>query len=157
MLSRHLNAALASFFLCLLILPTLSQNTQLLDFSSPNGLPSCANQCQPLYTAQYACIPPQAPVTNEATYRSCFCQSGFLRTLYSTTRGLCDAVCPVNDLTRIRDWYLQSCGQRAVFTNPGTSTSSSSTVTASATKGSQGGTKTSSSLVATDQPSQKNW
>ena len=140
------SGTLAGLFLwCIFSNPGGSQASQpqLLDFSSPNALPACANQCQPLYTAQYACIPPQAPVSDDAAYRSCFCQSAFLHNLYSTPAGLCDGICPPDGLAQIRNWYVGTCGQKAVAspsaaTSAGTSVSSSSTPTGS----NAGGTRT---------------
>lgn len=101
----------------LLVLPlfapiALTQATTLLNFAT-GALPSCANTCTALYNAQDACVPPAAPVTNQAIYQSCFCQSGYLAPLYTSPAGVCDQACGGADLTKIQSWYKGLCGQRA--------------------------------------------
>jgi hypothetical protein len=105
-----------------------SQSTALLDFSSPNGLPLCAQQCTPLYSAQGACVPPAVPASNTLDQqRACFCQSQFLQTLYASPNGLCDAACPAaGQLDQLRNWFTSSCAasQKAAG-QPGATTSTS--------------------------------
>ena len=88
-----------------------AQSTALLDFTSPNGLPLCAQQCVPLYSAQGACVPPAVPATNTLDQqRTCFCQSPFLQSLYAAPTGLCDAACPAaGELDQLRNWFTSSC------------------------------------------------
>ena len=75
-----------------------------------NALPACAQTCQLLQQAQAACFPPAVPTTDQATYQSCFCQSGYLATLRSSPSGTCDAVCPSpGDQRTIQTWYLSTC------------------------------------------------
>lgn len=108
-----------------------SQYGPLLDFTSPNALPSCATQCQPLYAAQYACIPPQAPIADPLTYQACFCRSPILQPLYSRDVGICDGICPPEQLAQIRNWYLGRCPQRNAVT---VTVTSSPSATATATR-----------------------
>ncbi|KAL9079616.1 MAG: hypothetical protein Q9157_001501 [Trypethelium eluteriae] len=86
----------------LAILPVVSTQ-QLLQYGT-NQLPSCAQGCTLLNQAQSACVPPAAPVTNQAQYQSCFCQSAYLRTLYQSPNGVCDANCGQSDLVKIQQW-----------------------------------------------------
>ncbi|KAI9697672.1 MAG: hypothetical protein M1836_004622 [Candelina mexicana] len=75
----------------------------------PNTLPACSTQCTPLLNAQNVCIPPAAQVTNEQTYKSCFCNSAYLTPLQNGVTGLCDQVCDAGSLTAIRNWFLGFC------------------------------------------------
>ncbi|KAI9868259.1 MAG: hypothetical protein M1830_005687 [Pleopsidium flavum] len=115
----------------LLSASVLSQTPTLLNFA-PGALPACANLCTPLYNAQNACIPPAAPATNQQTYQGCFCQSGYLTSLYNTPTGICDQACGSADLTQIQNWYKGLCGQRAGVA-PGSSTVAGSTTLATST------------------------
>ncbi|KAK8222756.1 hypothetical protein HDK77DRAFT_496650 [Phyllosticta capitalensis] len=95
--------------LALLFLLTLcaAQQVQLINYGA---LPSCAKGCTTLKTAQDGCIPPQAQVSTQQTYVSCFCQSAFLVNLKTTAQGLCDAACPsTSDQNSIKDWYNKYC------------------------------------------------
>ena len=88
-------------FLSLLASAAVAQ--QLLQFGA-GGLPSCAQQCQPLTNAQNACQPssPQ-PVT-------CFCQSAYLTSLKTTANGLCDSACTSqSDRNQLFSWYAGFC------------------------------------------------
>ncbi|KAI9842449.1 MAG: hypothetical protein M1837_007118 [Sclerophora amabilis] len=110
---------------------TPQQPTQILDFSA-GALPACANACVPLQSAQGACIPPAVPVTDTATYKSCFCKSAFLQTLYTSPSGICDTACPADGLAQMREWFIRQCEQKptvAATTVTSTSTSTSSTPT----------------------------
>lgn len=82
---------------------------QILQFGS-NELPSCAQTCPTLLNAQTVCIPPAAPVTNVQTYKSCFCQSGYLNTLDSDASTICDTTCTSqSDRNQIQSWYESYC------------------------------------------------
>ncbi|KAI9812991.1 MAG: hypothetical protein M1832_006428 [Thelocarpon impressellum] len=107
-----------------------AQNSLLLEFTAPNSLPQCAQQCTPLYAAQGACVPPAVAPADVSSYRNCFCQSSVLASLYSTTAGLCDWACQGNDINQLRNWYLNSCG-KTVVTSTSTSSSPTSRPTAS--------------------------
>ncbi|KAI9809384.1 MAG: hypothetical protein M1827_006896 [Pycnora praestabilis] len=93
-------------------------STNLLVFAS-SALPQCATACEPLYAAQYACIPPGAPTTSPSTYKSCFCQSGYLAGLYNSPNGVCDAACPggLQGLGEIQRWYVGFCRPETVSTS----------------------------------------
>ncbi|KAK7606400.1 hypothetical protein JOL62DRAFT_616170 [Phyllosticta paracitricarpa] len=99
-------ARLAPLFF-LFVLVAAQQQVQLLNY---DALPGCAKGCTNLKTAQDGCIPPQAGVSNQQTYVSCFCQSAFLVNLKTTAQGLCDAQCPsTSDQNAIKDWYNKFC------------------------------------------------
>ncbi|MCJ1304362.1 hypothetical protein MMC08_007174 [Hypocenomyce scalaris] len=86
----------------------------------PATLPACAAQCTPLDQAQTGCVPPAAPVTNQATYQSCFCQSAYLSSLYASGAStLCGAACSAADMSSIQSWYQGFCPQQAAAANGG--------------------------------------
>lgn len=83
----------------------------------PTTLPACAAQCPTLLQAQTGCVPPAAPVTNAANYQSCFCQSGYLSSLYaSAASNLCTS-CSAGDMSAIQAWYKSFCPQQAAAAN----------------------------------------
>jgi hypothetical protein len=95
--------------LLLLCLPVLAQDTYaVLDAAV---LPSCALTCPQLSDAQKVCVPPAAPVTNAATYTSCFCNSNYLagNLKVGQTTGLCESQCTPADLGRVQAWYNGLC------------------------------------------------
>ena len=151
-----------AFYLALLMIvtnPAVSQDSgPLLDFTSPNALPACARQCQPLLDAQFLCIPPRTPSTDQPTYQRCFCQSPALQTLYRSPAGLCDASCPPDQLNLVRNWFLSRCVQDGgITTTTITSTSSSASSTASqATVTAASPTSTPTTLTV-DQPAPGGW
>ena len=78
----------------------------------PNNLPSCAQQCTVLQQGQTGCTPAGgAPVSNEAIYQSCFCQSALLTQLYSNNAVQLCSSCPANDMNTIQNWYKNYCGK----------------------------------------------
>ncbi|KAK7532003.1 uncharacterized protein J3D65DRAFT_679860 [Phyllosticta citribraziliensis] len=95
------------FVLAIALAAVQAQQVQLLNY---DALPGCAKGCTNLKTAQDGCIPPQAGVSTQQTYVSCFCQSAFLVNLKTTAQGLCDAACPsTSDQNGIKDWYNKFC------------------------------------------------
>ncbi|GAB7357764.1 hypothetical protein MBLNU459_g0414t1 [Dothideomycetes sp. NU459] len=110
---------------------TCASGQQLLVYGT-NALPTCAQGCTLLNQAQSACVPPAAPVTNQATYESCFCQSGYLKTLSTSTTGICDTVCGASDLAQIQSWYLSNCKDDGADV-AATAATTSATTTAPAT------------------------
>ena len=72
-------------------------------------LPVCAPACPVLIQAQSGCVPPAAPVTNQATYQSCFCQSGYLTSLKSSSNNICAPQCSDSDFAAIESWYKGLC------------------------------------------------
>ena len=97
----------ASLLLSILAL-TYAQTTIL----SPT-LPACASTCPVLIQAQSGCVPPAAPVTNQATYQSCFCQSAYLTSLKSSNNNICAPQCSDSDFAAIDTWYKGLCGGNA--------------------------------------------
>ena len=95
----------ASFVLSTLALVQAQQPTLL-----PTSLPACAQTCPVLIQAQSGCIPPAAPITNQATYQSCFCQSGYLTSLKTSSTNICAPQCSDPDFTTIDSWYKGLCG-----------------------------------------------
>lgn len=78
--------------------------------AASNNFPACALSCSSLLDAQSGCIPPAAPVTDQAIYVSCFCQSTLLTTLHSSPDGTCDQWCPVeSDRQELMAWYNNFC------------------------------------------------
>jgi len=68
-------------------------------------LPSCAQQCTVLQQAATGCTPAGgAPVANQATYQSCFCQSALLPSLLSTEAVQLCSTCPPSDMASIQSW-----------------------------------------------------
>ena len=98
-----------AFASVILFFATVTSAQQLI---SPT-LPSCAQQCGILTQAQTACIPPAAPVTDQGTYLSCFCQSNFLKPVYGPPGNYCPT-CSSSDNGIIQNWFKGQCG-----TSPG--------------------------------------
>ena len=76
----------------------------------PSSLPTCAATCAQLQNAQTGCTPAGgAPVSNQQTYQSCFCQSALL-TAYLQSPGvqLCTQCAPA-DNQAIQNWYQGFC------------------------------------------------
>ncbi|KAK1083718.1 hypothetical protein LTR33_003093 [Friedmanniomyces endolithicus] len=72
-------------------------------------LPSCASNCPLLAQAEQAC-----GGTTSATQAiwSCFCQSGYLTSLYNSPAGICDAVCTSpSDNQQVMTWFTTNCGK----------------------------------------------
>lgn len=84
-------------------------------------LPICVQQCVILQQAQTGCVPPAAPVTDQAIYQSCFCESALLRPLSATPSTVCPACSPA-DLGTLQTWYSGLC-------TPGTATGGQPPVT----------------------------
>ncbi|KAI9808333.1 MAG: hypothetical protein M1825_004790 [Sarcosagium campestre] len=121
--------SISQLFICnALISLSNAQSGQILTFGN-GGLPQCAQQCQNMFAAQGACVPPAVPVTNQGTYKSCFCQSAFLQSLYNTPAGLCDAACPPAGLSQIQSWFIGQCPNKGVAGQPITSTTTSTSGT----------------------------
>jgi len=97
-------------FILLLSLVSLVSTQTIVPTTSSSSFPGCALSCSPLLQAQTLCVPPSAPVSNEATYVNCFCQSSLLSTLYSTPDGPCDSVCTIeSDRQLLQSWYKNFC------------------------------------------------
>ena len=99
-----------------------------------NNLPSCAQQCTTLLNAQSSCVPSGgAPVSNQATYQSCFCTSQLLTQLLSAQLVQLCPQCQAGDMVTIQNWYKGLCGQGAPVANNQPSTTLSSTTAPSTT------------------------
>ncbi|KAK5675350.1 hypothetical protein LTS10_012117 [Elasticomyces elasticus] len=71
-------------------------------------LPSCASTCTLLSQAAQACGGTTS--SNQAIW-SCFCQSAYLTTLYSSPSGICDATCTnPTDNQQVMTWFTSNCG-----------------------------------------------
>lgn len=118
----------SSLFICLL--PALLQRTAaqtLLQFGT-GQLPTCAQQCTLLNTAQSGCTPPAAPVSGQSTYQSCFCQYTLISALYTNPSAVCGTVCTsAADLKQIQSWYSTLCGKGAAAAAGTTSAAAAAT------------------------------
>ena len=75
----------------------------------PTTLPACAQTCAVLQAAATGCVPPAAPVTDQNTYQSCFCQSALLSSLQTSSSNLCPSQCSDADYATIDTWYKSVC------------------------------------------------
>lgn len=153
-----------------LIYPLLASlaaaQVQILEFGT-NELPSCAETCPILLTAQTGCVPPAAPVTNVQTYKSCFCQSGYLSTLATDATTICDTVCTSQtDRTEIQSWYASYCadaadlpvGVAAASSTAAAQAATTATQVASGTATTSGSTSTATSTsAATTTAANQSW
>ena len=102
-------------FLLLARLTSAQQPTLL-----PTTLPACAQTCPVIIQAQAGCVPPAAPVTDAATYQSCFCQSGYLAPLKASSANICAPQCVDGDFATISTWYKGFCTPGAAAVQPTT-------------------------------------
>ncbi|KAL2371501.1 hypothetical protein RJ035_002550 [Blastomyces gilchristii] len=130
-----LSAVVFTSVVCQSLVPTTGSAT----------FPECAVGCPLLQEAQANCVPPAAPVTDQATYRSCFCQSSLLQALHSSPNGVCDAVCPPAELNTLQQWYAGLCATGNPEVTQTTTTLATSTTTSS-NAGPDPGTETSSKV-----------
>ncbi|GAB7346480.1 hypothetical protein MBLNU457_5170t1 [Dothideomycetes sp. NU457] len=151
---------LGPIFALLVLSLTATQTTaqQLLVFGS-NALPSCAQQCTLLSQAQAACVPPANPVTSQATYESCFCQSQYLTSLRNSPQTVCGDVCSGGDLTQIATWYTNTCadGGTAAAAAASSSATTTSTPTTAPGDADPGSTTTSSGYTQSTAPKEQGW
>lgn len=119
----------------------------------PSTLPSCAGQCTVLQQAATGCTPAGgAPVANQATYQSCFCQSALLPSLFSTTAVQLCSTCSASDMASIQSWYKNLCGKGAgVANSPDSPSSTSAAPSASKATGKSSTTPTSGASVSNSQ------
>ncbi|KAF2463518.1 uncharacterized protein BDR25DRAFT_307706 [Lindgomyces ingoldianus] len=106
-------------------------------------LPNCAKQCTVLQQAEAGCIPPAAPVTNQATYQSCLCHSTLLTAFYSSGAQCVTTGCSPDDSTKISQYYTSLCAGPVVQPPGGTTTAATATATTAS------GTTSSASKTAT--------
>ncbi|KAI5199421.1 hypothetical protein E4T39_06246 [Aureobasidium subglaciale] len=134
---------------------------QLLVYSD-TALPSCAQQCTVLQSAQTGCIPPAAPVTDAVIYESCFCQSGYLTPLKTAGSTLCSDVCEAADVAKIASWYQSNCADNGVaaaasVSATGTTTDPTATRSASTSASSAGSSSGSQSAKNQNTEPQHSW
>lgn len=118
----HLTSALV----VVIAFATIAAAQTILPSAASAAFPQCALSCTQLIEAQNNCLPPAAPVTNQATYNSCFCQSGLLAQLRISPDGTCDAFCPAeSDRQLLQSWYTSYCaaGTTSIINAVTTSTS----------------------------------
>lgn len=76
--------------------------------SGNSQLPACAQSCQLLNQASQACGGTQS--VSQGIW-SCFCQSGYLTSLYNSPAGICDGSCPdPAQNQQVMTWYQNECG-----------------------------------------------
>jgi hypothetical protein len=117
-----------------LVAAAAAQSASVIDYSK---LPECAkNQCTILSQAEANCVPPAAPVTSQAIYQSCVCQSALLTGLRSSGAQCQQTGCSAEDATKISQYYIALCAGPVVqpaapttTTATGTSTTSSQATT----------------------------
>jgi len=143
-----------SLFTTLLALLTSSlASAQIL---AQEGLPACAQSCTLLNQAAQACSGTAS--ANQATW-ACFCQSGYLTSLYSSPSGICDAFCTdPSQNQQVMTWYTGNCGtdngasEHADDGSGGQNTATAAPTTSTATPGAPAtttrGTATSASSSA---------
>ena len=102
-------------------------------------IPYCAIHCNVLAQAEQGCVPPAAPVLDQATYQSCFCLSALLVPLHLSGQP-CQPACNPEDATSISQYYNSLCAG-PVVTPPARTTTTTQT--------GQGGTATD---TAADKP-----
>ncbi|KAL1852310.1 hypothetical protein Plec18170_006038 [Paecilomyces lecythidis] len=126
-----------------LLSSTAAQSVTLLPSAGSDTFPACAVDCQTLEQAQDSCVPPAAPVTNQATYVSCFCQSALLTQLRSSPAGVCSA-CSAADSQKLQQWYNNFCSTGGNVQTTTTSTSTTATNAAAAAAATTTGSHTKS-------------
>ena len=94
-------------------------SAQILIPTAPSAsFPACGLSCSLILQAQGSCTPPEAPVSSQAIYVSCFCQSTLLAPFYTTPDGVCDAYCPVeSDRQLLQSWYRGFCASGGTNNN----------------------------------------
>lgn len=125
----------------LLLLVSLAAATAVaqtvIDYSK---VPDCARQCTVLGQAETGCVPSGgAPVTDQNTYQSCFCQSALLTTL-KTSGALCQSVCSPDDATKISQFYVSLCNGPVQPAPAATTTVATTTPSTATTSTQTGGT-----------------
>ena len=93
----------------------------------PGNLPTCTASCAQLQNAQTSCTPAGgAPVSNDQTYQSCFCQSALLTTLKQQPGAQLCTQCSPQDMQTIQTWYQGFCKAGASALQSGGASSASS-------------------------------
>lgn len=148
----HFTHSLLRTFALLQIFTSTVVSQQIVPSSGSSTFPQCAVNCQVLLQAQTACLPPSAPVSSDAIYTSCYCQSAYLTTLHTEASTTCGSSCPsTSDQQLLVTWYGDFCaaGGKDVIDSSSTTTTTTTSATASSTAA--GATSTSqNSSVSSD-------
>lgn len=100
--------------------------------SASSTFPECGLTCTALENAQDACVPPEAAVTNEQTYISCFCQSAYITSLKSSGT-VCTSCTSASDQELLVSWYNGYCDGGYTSTLTATTAAATTSSTSSAT------------------------
>ncbi|KAF2740320.1 hypothetical protein EJ04DRAFT_548380 [Polyplosphaeria fusca] len=134
----------------LLAAAALATAQSVIDYSK---LPQCARGCTVLQQAESNCLPPAAPVSQQAIYQSCVCQSTLLTQLHASGSQCQQTGCSSDDAQKISQYYIALCNGPVVqppattttATGTGTATTTSSTATGTANSEGAGGNKVATS------------
>lgn len=135
------------------------------------GLPTCAQSCTLLNQAAQACGGTAS--ANQAIW-ACFCQSGYLTSLYSSPSGICDAFCTdPSQNQQVMTWYQSNCGNdngasehaddgsggqtTVTMTSTSTSATPSTSSTAAAGAAATGSSSANSQGSNNSEPQQGSW
>jgi len=130
-------------FVLLQIFTSTVVSQKIVPSSGSSTFPQCAVNCPVLIQAQAACLPPSAPVSNDATYTSCYCQSSYLTTLHTEASTTCGSSCPsTSDQQLLVTWYGDFCAAGGKDVIDGSSTTTTTT-SATASSTAAGATSTS--------------
>ncbi|PTU23528.1 hypothetical protein P175DRAFT_0432066 [Aspergillus ochraceoroseus IBT 24754] len=147
---NSISRSLSTFLYLTLAFSTFAHAVTLLPSAASDTFPECGLTCTTFTEAETGCVPPAAPVTNQATYVSCFCQSSLLTTFRSSADGTCDTTCTKeSDRKLLQEWYLNYCK------TDGSSSDSSSTTSKSSANSSSNSTSAASTADASTVP--KTW
>lgn len=124
--------------LLLPVLATFTTAQTVLQYGT-GELPDCAKNCQAVTEANAACVPPSAPVTSQAIYDNCFCQSNFLANNLaagssSSVSTVCNSACTdATDQLAIQNWYDALCNSATTSTTSAVAAATTTTGTATST------------------------
>lgn len=131
------------------LLATLASSQTLLTFGGTGGLPTCAEQCTTLTSAQTACVPPAVPDTDTTAYWACFCGSAGLDPLWQASSAAFCTECDTADQASIVSWFGTNCGSdNGVSEHQGTSTTAAAAATSAASTTSSLATSAASNTAA---------
>lgn len=127
-----------------------------------SNLPPCAQQCPLLTQAQTSCVPSGgAPVSNQATYQSCFCQSALLSQLRGSQPVQLCSQCTQADMAQIQTWYQGLCqpGAAPVANNnqPSNTPANTPTTTTSRTTGPTAGSANRGDSDSSQEDQERPW
>jgi hypothetical protein len=107
--------------------------------------PACAQSCQLVNQAAQAC---GGTANSDQGTWGCFCQSAYLKPLYTSPAGICDATCPnAADSQQLMTWYKSNCGTDNGAKEHATASTTNTGSTGSTGGGTSGGTSTGISVL----------